>query len=153
MSVRAPKKSAGKPRQLSVKSLSSSDPGTLAESIYSDLLEQFPQALWVADPQGTITYANRRWREFTGFTPEQTKESGWTSLVHPEDRPRALASWRKLIATGVSSHGDYRLRRASDGEYRWHLIQSLSLKDANGAVLQRVALPWIFTRIRPARSR
>ena len=70
---------------------------TLSEQAF----EQFPQALWVADPQGTITYANRLWREFTGLTPEQTAESGWASLIHPEDRPRALASWRKLIATGV----------------------------------------------------
>jgi PAS domain S-box-containing protein len=140
MSVRAPKKSAGKPHELSLKSLSSGGPGKLDESRYRDIVEQFPHALWVADPKGTITYANRLWREFTGLTPEQTSESGWASLIHPEDRPRALASWRKLIASGVSSQGEYRFRRASDGEYRWHLIQSLSLKDANGAVLHRVGI-------------
>src|SRR6266571_977886 len=140
MSVRAPKKSAGKPHKLSLKSLSSGNLGKLDESRYRDIVEQFPHALWVADPKGTITYANRLWHEFTGLTPEQTTESGWASLIHPEDRPRALASWRKLIATGVSSQGEYRFRRASDGEYRWHLIQSLSLKDANGAVLQRVGI-------------
>jgi PAS domain S-box-containing protein len=140
MRLRAPKKSVGKPHQLSVKSLSSADPGTLAESTYSDIVEQFPQAVWVADPRGTITYANRLWLEFTGLTPEQATERGWVSLVHPEDRPRALANWRKLIATGVPAQGDYRFRRATDGEYRWHLIQILSLKDANGAMLRHVGI-------------
>jgi len=140
MSVRAPKKSAGKPHELSPKPLSIGGPGALNESTYRDIIEEFPQALWVADPQGTITYANRLWREFTGSTAEQTTESVWASFVHPEDRPRALANWRKLIATGVSTQGEYRFRHAGDGKYRWHLIQILSLKDANGAVRLRVGV-------------
>ena len=140
MSVRAPKKSAGKPHDHSLKSPASGDAGKLDESTYRDMFEQFPQVLWVADLRGTITYGNRRWREFTGLTPEQTTESGWVSLIHPEDRPKAQANWRKLITAGVSSQGEYRFRRASDGEYRWHLIQSLSMKDANGAVLRHVGI-------------
>jgi len=140
MSVRAPKKSAGKRHDLSLKSLSSVDPGKLEESNHRDMFEEFPQVLWIADPRGTILYGNRLWREFTGISPHQAAESGWVSLVHPEDRPKALANWRKLITTGVSSQGEYRFRRASDGEYRWHLIQSLSLKDANGAVLRHVGI-------------
>lgn len=135
MSVRAPKKSAGKPHELSARMPSSGGPAALDESTYRDIVEQIPQALWVADLRGTIIYANRLWREFTGLTHEQITEGGWVSHTHPEDRPRAQANWRKLISTGVSSRGDYRLRRASDGEYRWHLIQGLALKDANGAVL------------------
>jgi PAS domain S-box-containing protein len=140
MSVRAPKKSAGKPHDLSLKSVSSGDPGKLDESTYRDMFEEFPQALWVADPRGNIIYGNRLWREFTGIGPHQTAENGWVPLVHPEDRPKALANWRKLIATGVSSQDEYRFRRASDGEYRWHLIQSLQLKDANGAVARHVGI-------------
>ena len=134
MSVRAPKK-AQKPSELSAATASSGGPGALDESTYRGIVEQIPQALWVADPRGAIIYTNRLWREFTGLTQEQTAEGGWVSPVHPEDRPRAQANWRKLIATGVSSQGEYRLRRAGDGEYRWHLIQGLSLKDANGSVL------------------
>jgi PAS domain S-box-containing protein len=140
MSVRAPKKSAGKRHDHSLKSHASVDPGKLDESTYRDMFEQFPQVLWVADPRGTIVYGNRLWREFTGINPNQAAESGWVSLVHPEDRQKALANWRKLIATGVSREGEYRFRRAGDGEYRWHLIQSLSLKDANGAVLRHVGI-------------
>ena len=140
MSVRAPKKSAGKPNELSARPLSSGEPGALDDSTYRAIVEQFPQIMWVADPAGTITYGNRLWREFTGLTPERTTENGWISLVHPEDRPRAMANWRRLIASGVSSQGEYRFRRASDGEYRWHLVQNLSLKDANGAVLRRVGI-------------
>ena len=139
MSVRAPKKSTGKRHDLSLKSVPG-DSDKLDESTYRDMFEQFPQVLWIADPRGTIIYGNRLWCEFTGFTPHQTIEGGWASLVHPEDRPRALANWRKLITAGVSSQGEYRFRRASDGEYRWHLIQSLQLKDANGGVLRHVGI-------------
>ncbi|HSK44640.1 MAG TPA: PAS domain S-box protein, partial [Candidatus Binatia bacterium] len=115
------------------------DPANL-EAQHSSMIEQLPQAMWVADPQGAITYCNPHWYELTGLTCDQTVEKGWTSSLHPEDRPRALANWRNLIATGVPAQAEYRFRRARDGEYRWHLVQLLSLKSGSGSVLQRVGI-------------
>jgi PAS domain S-box-containing protein len=99
------------------------------EAQYSSIIDQLPQAMWVADPHGAITYCNQQWYELTGLTCDQTIEKGWTSILHREDRPRALANWRKLIASGVTTQAEYRFRRARDGEYRWHLVQLLSLNE------------------------
>ena len=98
------------------------------------MLEQLPQALWIANAQGTIIYSNQYWNELSGLTSAQTTENGWVSILHPEDRPRALANWRKLLATGAAIQGEYRFRRARDGEYRWHLAQIFTLKETNEAV-------------------
>ena len=115
------------------------DPANL-EAQDSSIVEQLPQAMWVADPQGAITYCNQHWYELTGLTCDQTVEKGWTSSLHPEDRPRALAEWRKLITTGVPHQTELRFRCAHDGEYRWHLVQLLSLTNAGGSLLQRVGI-------------
>jgi PAS domain S-box-containing protein len=104
------------------------DPSRIAAQ-YSSIIDQLPQAMWVADPHGAITYCNQQWYELTGLTCDQTVEKGWTSILHREDRPRALANWRKLIASGVTTQAEYRFRRARDGEYRWHLVQLLSLNE------------------------
>src|SRR5579864_2344936 len=115
------------------------DPANL-EAQQSSIIEQLPQAMWVADPKGVITYCNQHWYELTGLNCDQTVEKGWTSILHPEDRPRALANWRKLIATGVPNQTELRFRRALDDDYRWHLVQLLSLKNAGGSVLHRVGI-------------
>ncbi|HEY2170376.1 MAG TPA: PAS domain S-box protein [Candidatus Angelobacter sp.] len=119
--------------------LSSDDPPRI-EAQYSSIIDQLPQAMWVADSHGAITYCNQQWYELTGLTCDQTVEKGWTSILHREDRPRALANWRKLIASGVTTQAEYRFRRARDGEYRWHLVQLLSLKNGERSVLQRAGI-------------
>jgi PAS domain S-box-containing protein len=115
------------------------DPANL-EAEQRSIIEQLPQAMFVADPKGVITYCNQHWFELTGLTCDQTVEKGWTSSLHPEDRPRALANWRKLITTGVPTQAELRFRCADDGDSRWHLFQLLSLKNAGGSVLQQVGI-------------
>jgi len=115
------------------------DPANL-EAQQRSIIEQLPQAMFVADPKGVITYCNQHWYELTGLTCDQTVEKGWTSSLHPEDRPRALANWRKLITSGVPTQTELRFCCADDGDYRWHLFQLLSLKNAGGSVLQQVGI-------------
>jgi len=115
-------------------------PGSIGEAQYRSVIDLLPQAVWIADPEGSVVYCNQYWCEFSGLTLAQTAEHGWVSILHPEDRPRALASWRQAIATGAANRGEYRFRRARDGEYRWHITQGIPLKDASGCVVQRVGI-------------
>ena len=131
MRLRSPKKAPGSvsPAQ-PVKSVSGGDPRSI--------VEQLPQAIWVADAHGAIIHCNQYWHKFSGLDLVQTAESGWFSILHPEDRPRAQAGWRKLITSGTPMHGEYRFLRARDGEYRWHLMQGVSVKEANG--IQKIGM-------------
>jgi PAS domain S-box-containing protein len=125
MRLRSPKKASGSvsPAQ-PVQSVSGGDPRSI--------MEQLPQAIWVADAQGAIIHCNQYWHKLSGLDLVQTAESGWFSILHPEDRPGARAGWRKLITSGTPMQGEYRFLRARDGEYRWHLVQGVSIKEANG---------------------
>ena len=124
MRLRSPKKVSGSvsPAQ-PVQSVSGGDPRSI--------VEQLPQAIWVADAQGAIIHCNQYWHKLSGLDLVQTAESGWFSILHPEDRPGARAGWRKLITSGTAMQGEYRFLRARDGEYRWHLVQGVSIKEAN----------------------
>src|SRR4029077_1978476 len=115
-------------------------PGSIGEAQYRSVIDELPQAVWIADPEGTVVYCNQYWCEFSGLTLTQTAENGWISILHPEDRPRALTNLRRAVATGAANRGEYRFRRASDGEYRWHTTQGVPLKDASGCVVQRVGI-------------
>jgi PAS domain S-box-containing protein len=125
MRVRSPKKAPGSVSPAPpVKPISGGDPRSI--------VEQLPQAIWVADAQGAIVHCNQYWHKFSGLDLVQTAESGWFSILHPEDRPSARASWRKLVTSGTAMQGEYRFLRARDGEYRWHLVQGVSIKEGNG---------------------
>jgi PAS domain S-box-containing protein len=138
MRLRLPKKAPGRvsPAQ-PAKSSSSGDLGSI-EAQYTSIVEQLPQAIWVADAQGNILHCNQYWYKFSGLNLAQTAENGWFSILHPEDRPKARANWRKLITGGTPFQGEYRFRRAHDGEYRWHLMQGVSIKEAKGTSVQRI---------------
>jgi DNA-binding CsgD family transcriptional regulator len=58
-----------------------------------------------------------------------------TSVIHPDDTPRALEKWRAAMAAGESYEDEMRLRRA-DGQYRWFLIRTVPLRDEQGNIVK-----------------
>ncbi|HXE55623.1 MAG TPA: PAS domain-containing protein, partial [Tepidisphaeraceae bacterium] len=95
------------------------------------LIDSVVQLMWTNDPQGRTLYYNSRWSEYTGM---EMFEADWLSLVHPEDRARLLEVRAGGIPSGQAYEVEYRLRRF-DGEYRWHLVRVVPVKDELGRVL------------------
>ena len=107
-----------------------------SEARYRFLTESTPQIIWTARPDGQLDYYNRRWYEYTGLTPEQTEGSGWQPVLHPDDMGRVLSQWATAVETGASYQMEFRLRRAADGSYRWHLGRGLPMRDAQGRIIK-----------------
>ncbi len=99
------------------------------------LADSIPQLSWTAQPDGAITWYNRRWYEFTGTTAEQMEGSGWQSVHDPATLPEVLRRWREAIAAGTALDMEYPLRGA-DGKYRRFLTRAFPLKDSRGNVTQ-----------------
>ncbi|HLK47040.1 MAG TPA: response regulator [Bryobacteraceae bacterium] len=96
---------------------------------YQVLLEAIPQMVWMARADGSIEYANRRWFEYTGLALDQVQHLGWDHLLHPEDRERTLAAWARVNGRDGIFEIEHRLRRASDGTHRWHLVRATPLRN------------------------
>jgi PAS domain S-box-containing protein len=106
------------------------------EAYYQTLIELSPQIVWMTNAAGTATtYCNKYWYEYSGLTLEQIAGNGWRVILHPDDQERTIAVWYEAVAAGRPFTTEYRLRRASDGAYRWHLAKGLPVKDENGAVV------------------
>jgi PAS domain S-box-containing protein len=103
------------------------------EDQYRFLAEALPQIGWIATLEHRIVYVNSYWCDYTGLTLEQTQEYGWYSTNHPDD----LAAVMDTVAAARASNNrtfkaEYRLRRASDGAWRWHLAQSRIVRAPDG---------------------
>ncbi|HEX8128266.1 MAG TPA: PAS domain-containing protein [Pyrinomonadaceae bacterium] len=106
------------------------------ERYYRFLAEAIPQIIWTARPDGSLDYFNQRWYDYTGTTYEQTGGWGWDGVLHPDDRERSVGRWKQSIETGEVYEIEYRFRRASDGQYRWHLGRALPLSDESGKIVK-----------------
>ncbi|MGH7605538.1 MAG: MHYT domain-containing protein [Gemmatimonadaceae bacterium] len=100
---------------------------------FESLLELSPQMISFGDADGSITYCNPYWYEYTGLSRDATVGDKWKDAIHPADYERATSLWRLSIARGKDFELELRLRRA-DGVYRWFLARERPVRDAAGKI-------------------
>jgi PAS domain S-box-containing protein len=110
-----------------------------SEENHRFLAEGLPQIICVCDSEGRFEYINARWFEYSGLTFTQAQEGGWVNLLHPDDRDGMLERWRLGIASARPFEVEYRLRRASDGAYRWHVARARPVAGPGGMIRWVVA--------------
>ncbi|MDQ2717956.1 MAG: PAS domain-containing sensor histidine kinase, partial [Chloroflexota bacterium] len=93
-----------------------------------------PQIVWTARADGGIDYCNQKWFEYTGMKCEQTQGWGWGPAIHSADVQACVDTWACSVEAGDSYEVEFRLKRAADGMYRWHLGRALPLRDAHGTI-------------------
>jgi PAS domain S-box-containing protein len=105
---------------------------------YSFLADTVPQIVWTARPDGCLDYYNQRWVDYTGLSLEQSKDWGWDPVVHPDDLQPIIERWTRAFSTGENFEFEFRLRRASDGAFSWHLGRALPRRDDRDEIVQWV---------------
>jgi len=107
----------------------------LSERELRDVIDTIPALVWSALPDGSNTYVNKRFVEYTGSSAEQTAGSGWQALIHPDDLERHARKWTEAVARGKPHESEVRSRR-SDGQYRWQLDRGVPLRDEDGTIVK-----------------
>ena len=110
------------------------------EKKFRDAVEIMPALAFVADPNGNRTFFNKGWLEFTGLSSEQASGSGWEKAVHPDDLKRVTERWLASRTTGQPLDYEARLRRGSDGAYRWFQTRAKPLRDNRGKIVKWCAV-------------
>ena len=111
---------------------------THAEDELRALVNAIPHFVWIMRSDGGAAYANRRWCDYTGLSPEQLQGDGWLQLIHPDERPRIQEAWQTAVRTGTPYEVEHRIRQGSTGEYHWFLARGIPYRDAQGAILSWV---------------
>jgi PAS domain S-box-containing protein len=107
-----------------------------SEARYRSLIEVIPQIVWINSAEGAADFYNQRWYDYTGLTWETSQGFGWQQVVHPDDLQPCLDRWREAVRAGGIFEIEYRLRRSSDGTYRWHLARALPLRNQAGEIIK-----------------
>jgi PAS domain S-box-containing protein len=103
------------------------------------MMDTVPSMLWSMAPDGSVTFINRRVRDYTGMSLDQIQEWGQLEIIHPEEREVAGHKCQEALTNGSHCEAELRIRRA-DGLYRWHLVRAEPMRDENGQIVQWLAV-------------
>jgi PAS domain S-box-containing protein len=112
-----------------------------SEAMFRTLTNTMPQMVWVGRPSepqslGQYEYINQRCADYLGKTLEEVQGNGWMDCIHPEDRAQVGLAWQQSLDSGAGFTLEFRLQRAIDGAYRWHLGQALPIRDQAGEIIK-----------------
>src|SRR5215510_4236612 len=98
-------------------------------------VDTIPTIVWVTEPDGTVTFMNRAWRDFTGLTLDDVARGRWVETLHPDEAEWIQTTRNAAVAAGRPYELDARLRRA-DGSYRWVLRRAVPLRNERGEIVR-----------------
>jgi PAS domain S-box-containing protein len=119
-----------------------------SEARFHRLVEVMDDGMWVLDPAGATTFANRRMAEMLGYAPEEMVGRALSDFMFEEDVP---ASQRNLAQRreGVAAQHDFRFRR-KDGTELWTIVTGNPVTDEQGRVVSILGMITDITARRQA---
>ncbi len=106
-----------------------------SEKRFRLLADNMSQFAWMARPDGTAYWFNKRWYDYTGTTFEEVEGLGWLSVHHPDHVDRIMESAKRSWETGKPFEETFPIR-GKDGTYRWFLARALPVRDTTGQITQ-----------------
>jgi len=104
-----------------------------SEAQFRALTQAIPNHAWTTRRDGTLEWFNQQLFAYSGLDFEVFAGSGWVRIIHPDDKPRVVAAWRRSLNTGDRFEVECRLRRI-DGIFRWHLVRAQPIRAASGSI-------------------
>ena len=102
-------------------------------------IEQSPVSVVLMNPDGGVSYVNRRFSESTGYLAEDVVGSNWFKLQSEStSQPQYAALW-SAMRKGKEWHGELRNKK-KNGQPYWAAVAVTPILDGNGAISHFVAI-------------
>jgi PAS domain S-box-containing protein len=99
------------------------------------VINTIPAYVWSTLPDGSVDFINQRLSDSTGLSADELSNSGWTSIVHPDELTRYISQWHGALAAGEPTESEVRIRMGQR-DYRWMLVRNVPLRDALGKIIK-----------------
>ena len=105
------------------------------EEWFHTMVNTIPQLAWIANPDGSRTWYNQRWYDYSGATREEMEGWGWQKLHDPLLLPQVMKNWNIAIAAEQVFDMEFPLRGA-DGQFRIFLTRAEPLRNSEGHIVK-----------------
>lgn len=89
-----------------------------SEHLLRNITTAAPTALWMSDAEGSITYFNQTWLDWTGLSFEENIADGWLEAINPEDRKKVKEKLIREVNSRAKYEVEFRLNH-TDGTTHW----------------------------------
>lgn len=97
------------------------------EAKFRAMSDASPLGVFVTSKTGHCEYTNEVYSRITGLSAEEAAGDGWTSGLHPDDRPQVLSKWQEVLNSAAITENEQRFVRA-DGKVVWTSIKVSGMK-------------------------
>ncbi len=102
-----------------------------SESHFRHLADLMPAKISNANAVGDVTYFNKHWLDYSGYSFEELRDFGYQKIMHPDELDEFQKRFQKAAETGTVLEMEMRFMN-KEGDYRWHLNLASPIKDENG---------------------
>ena len=122
-----------------------------SEERFRTLTTLAPAGIFRTDVGGRCVYANERFLQLTGLSPEALDAEGWASAIHPEDRARTMSAWDAAAQSGSEFSIECRLRSTGDA-VSWVSGRAVALLNERGQVVGHMGTLTDITELKEAEA-
>jgi PAS domain S-box-containing protein len=112
-----------------------------SERQFHTLADAIPQLVWMAGPDGTIFWFNKRWYEYTGADVRDAGSQDWQAHLAPASLQEGRRTWAQALESAAPLEMELSLR-GKDRDCRPFLTRIIPLRDLAGVVSG-----WIGTHV------
>ncbi|MFC1509895.1 PAS domain S-box protein, partial [Candidatus Omnitrophota bacterium] len=107
------------------------------EKLFRRLSESLPMGIFQTDMDGRVLYLNDRLCSITGLDRQDALGYGWSSALHPEDKPHIIEEWEECLKEKKGYSGEFRFVRPT-GDVQWVYARTSPIKSAEGDIIGHV---------------
>ena len=89
-----------------------------SELLFRTLTKTAPVGIFETDANGSTTFVNETWLQYSGMHYEEAMGDGWLNAVHPDDREWLQKGWHSKTEVHAESVSEYRIVH-KNGKLRW----------------------------------
>ncbi len=109
-----------------------------SEAHFRLIANALPLIIWTANPEGLVDWYNDWWFEYLGSPRGTLWDDPEKQPMHPDDVIKTWPLWKESLATGKDFHIEQRFKRGKDGQYRWHKVHAVAVKNTDGEIIKWV---------------
>ncbi len=104
------------------------------------IFENIPQITSTSAADGTLTFFNKFYLEYTGMTLNTALTKGWAPVIDPSSFNEFKKLWSHSIKTGEDFKMELLLKRKSDNMYRWHISSATPVRNYDGSITSWIGI-------------